>query len=1039
MRSLVIFIVMLVALTGSVVAALATREYRDTQLRGYVDATQTTELPYALPRLGVNASLEQYAPEQLEAQLNLMESANIRWVRQIVSWADIEPIDGDFNWERWDRIIEQVAERPNIELIAVLYGAPEWARVEAAIEHPTAPPASPDRFAQFAAAFAGRYGTQLDYYQIWDEPNLREAWGNLDPKAPEYAALLQASYSAIHSADADATVIAGALAPTTEIGPHNISDWRYLEALLDLGADNYFDAVGSKPYGFDASAQDRTVAEGVLNFSRVVRLREIMEQHGLGHKPIWASNWGWNSLPTNWQGEASIWGNVSATEQVEYTQAALDRADREWPWMAGMTLFHWQPDAALDDPIWGFALIDPTGDPTALLNALQSRPASDLASNGLYPPQSPHSEYSGVWTFSDFGADVGWLDDSRLAFTFSGTDVSLLVREGDYIAYLYPKINDTPANRLPRDAAGNAYLILTSDTLEPEIQAVPLARNLPPGTHILEATADRGSDQWALVGYGVSSGDLTAPYDRQIRIAWLTAAVALTGVIISGWQVQWGWLTRPIQRLSHRLDRSTRLIVGAVTSLILLLGMFMTWGDGTPALLRRTEPTLLAALLTAGVIYLQPPFVIVLVALVVLFVLIFNHLDVGLILTVLWTPFFLFPVQLYLFAFPVAEVVLLLTFGAWALRLVMGWAARYKGQAYTTLPTMSLNAIDGFAVGLVILATLSLVWTTYRDPALTEMRTLIVEPVMFYIIARSIMRTPTDAKMLANTLLMTGIIVSVVSIILFIINENVITAEGGARRLAGIYGSPNNLALFLGRVLPFALAYALLPDDRLTRWLGIGTLAISLPAFALTQSVGGLFIGVPAAFVVVTLLALRRKALAPIVVSILVGGLLFAYLSRFPRFGGVLDFTTGTNFRRLRVWQSGINIVRDYPLTGLGLDQFLYAFRGHYILPDAWQEPNLSHPHNFILDFWIRLGALGMILFFALQVFFWRRISELMQQPPQPTQRLILIGVSGAMVNVLAHGLVDNSYFVNDLAIVFMLLLALLQAISITPATENAA
>jgi len=50
-----------------------------------------------------------------------------------------------------------------------------------------------------------------------------------------------------------------------------------------------------------------------------------------------------------------------------------------------------------------------------------------------------------------------------------------------------------------------------------------------------------------------------------------------------------------------------------------------------------------------------------------------------------------------------------------------------------------------------------------------------------------------------------------------------------------------------------------------------------------------------------------------------------------------------------------------------------------------------------------------------------------------------LIGVSGAMVNVLAHGLVDNSYFVNDLAIVFMLLLALLQAVNDTPATENAA
>ena len=39
----------------------------------------------------------------------------------------------------------------------------------------------------------------------------------------------------------------------------------------------------------------------------------------------------------------------------------------------------------------------------------------------------------------------------------------------------------------------------------------------------------------------------------------------------------------------------------------------------------------------------------------------------------------------------------------------------------------------------------------------------------------------------------------------------------------------------------------------------------------------------------------------------------------------------------------------------VGLDNFLYAYRGRYILDAAWQEPNLNHPHNIVLDFATRL------------------------------------------------------------------------------------
>ncbi|NDJ60155.1 MAG: hypothetical protein GYB67_03470, partial [Chloroflexi bacterium] len=195
---------------------------------------------------------------------------------------------------------------------------------------------------------------------------------------------------------------------------------------------------------------------------------------------------------------------------------------------------------------------------------------------------------------------------------------------------------------------------------------------------------------------------------------------------------------------------------------------------------------------------------------------------------------------------------------------------------------------------------------------------------------------------------------------------------------------------------------------------------------------GGIFIGIPAAGVIVLLLVWRRRALLPLIGLAGVGAVALIIALQSARFARLLDFSQGTNFFRLRVWQSAINVIRDHPVTGLGLDQFLYAFQGHYILPDAWQEPTLSHPHNVILDFWVRLGILGVILFTWIQWHFWRVALRLYRAlfDGDRVSFAILIGAMGSMANLLAHGLVDNSVYVQDLTFVFVLLLGLMVHLS---------
>ncbi|MFQ3568068.1 MAG: O-antigen ligase family protein [Aggregatilineales bacterium] len=1043
-RPLAIFIAALIVFAGGLVAAGATSAERYIQLRGYVNATQTSELPFWIPRLGVNAELTQYEPQALAQQLDLMRAAGITWVRQFFRWPEVQSTPYSFDWSRYDVIVEAFASDPQLKLVAVLVDSPAWARTRRPTSGVSAPPDDPSAFAAFAGFFAARYGDIIDYYQIWDEPNLRAAWGDVEPRPAAYAALLADAYAAIHSNDAQAIVIAAALAPTLERGPDNISDLLYLDALYRLGLRDFSDAVAAKPYGFDGSPEDRTVSPEHLNFSRFVALREIMLQHGDAHSALWASHWGWNSLPEIWDGPPSIWGAVTPEQQIAYTLAALSRAEREWPWMGGMILQHWQPAVDLNDPQWGFALRNPDGEPTGLYDALSVRSRITAAPDGLHFPMTPFAQYSGVWTFAPLGADIGWVQDSRAVFEFNGSEIALLLRRDDYSAFLYIEIDGAPANALPRDGAGNTFINLSSSDLQPAIELIPVARGLPLSEHRLSITADRGWDRWALAGYAVSSGDLRAPYDQQLTLAGISIFLSGIAAIVAGLGVDWSPMRRWTRRLWLSLNDSAQILVSMVTSLALLIGMLLTWGEPVPTLFRREPVQLGLALLTGGLLYIAPSFLVVIAACALLFVIFYQRVELGLVLTLFFAPFFLFPVELFTFAFPIAELILLLTIAAAGLRALRQWGlARQAANSVFSFDAWKLlrerfNMLDWVVVTYLILGGAAIFWSEHTRIAITELRVIFLQPALFYALVRMTMRSPLSLLRLLDAFLAAAVLVCLIGLIQFARGEAIITAEEGVRRLASVYGSPNNVGLLLGRAIPFLFAFTLLPVDRMRRGAASSALVLALLTAVLTQSAGALFFGIPAGMAIVLLLIFRRRAWIPL--TLLGGaGVLGAALARTSaRFANLFDLSTGTGFFRLRLWESALMMIRDRPLTGVGLDQFLYAYRGRYMLPDAWQEPNLSHPHNILLDVWTRLGLLGVIWLIGMQAIFWRAglTAYHRLRVGSPLSLAMVVGVLGSMTGLLAHGFIDNSIFVQDLSLIFMMLIAIIAYFSEAPAID---
>ncbi|MBI2911628.1 MAG: O-antigen ligase family protein, partial [Chloroflexi bacterium] len=252
----------------------------------------------------------------------------------------------------------------------------------------------------------------------------------------------------------------------------------------------------------------------------------------------------------------------------------------------------------------------------------------------------------------------------------------------------------------------------------------------------------------------------------------------------------------------------------------------------------------------------------------------------------------------------------------------------------------------------------------------------------------------------------------------------VVEETGGVRRLLAIYHSPNALALFLGRILPVALVL-LLGGALVTPWQRIlyTASALCLAAVLWLTFSRGAWLAVAVSLAAVVLWQGRGKlvALGSAAAGLAVAGLAFT--------GGLGRVLSGaTERQRLWVWESAVQMIRDHPWLGVGLDNFLYQYRERYRLPEAWAEPDISHPHNIVLDFWTRLGLPGVIALAWLQLRFWSNALASLRRATEQRQRILILALMAAMTETLVHGLVDNSFFLIDLAILFWLIYALAQA-----------
>ena len=103
-------------------------------------------------------------------------------IRYGIPWYRVNPSPGVFDWSWVDSVLEYLVEVKRIAPIVDLvhYGTPLW------LEGEFAAASYPERVAEYAAAFAGRYGRMVRHYTPLNEPGVTAAYCGRNGRWPPY-------------------------------------------------------------------------------------------------------------------------------------------------------------------------------------------------------------------------------------------------------------------------------------------------------------------------------------------------------------------------------------------------------------------------------------------------------------------------------------------------------------------------------------------------------------------------------------------------------------------------------------------------------------------------------------------------------------------------------------------------------------------------------------------------------------------------------------------------------------------------------------
>ncbi len=136
-----------------------------------------------------------------------------------------------------------------------------------------------EEWGEYVEGLVDRYGLTNDYWEIWNEENLKGAWGGSTPSPEQYLILLKKASSIIRKKDSSSKILLGGLANM---------DMDYLEGLFKIGGAEYFDIVNIHYYNFHRAPE--------VIIGELYKLNSLLEKYDI-KKEVWITETGYSTYP----------------------------------------------------------------------------------------------------------------------------------------------------------------------------------------------------------------------------------------------------------------------------------------------------------------------------------------------------------------------------------------------------------------------------------------------------------------------------------------------------------------------------------------------------------------------------------------------------------------------------------------------------------------------------------------------------------------------------------------------------------------------
>jgi len=265
----------------------------------------------------------------------------------------------------------------------------------------------------------------------------------------------------------------------------------------------------------------------------------------------------------------------------------------------------------------------------------------------------------------------------------------------------------------------------------------------------------------------------------------------------------------------------------------------------------------------------------------------------------------------------------------------------------------------------------------------------------------------------------------------------------------GTFINHNHFAGFLELTLPFVMAYVfyffqMWMDGRRQRrspsspagrasagiqcLLYLFLLLILVVAVVFSRSRGGILATAFMVFVVAVLAQFRarRKAwLVGLSIFLLIAVAYGLWIGLDPVLGRFEQMRGRQYFQfegRLSFWKDSMGLIRQYPLTGIGLGDFEIGFRR---FQTSWVTFDVDHAHNDYVELAAETGLVGVALLFLPMIYLLGKMIGSFLKDSRRYRPAILLGCIGSTLAILLHSITDFNLQVTSNALTLSVVLGI--------------